>query len=98
MAVDKFASRLSLSRRNSQNPDQHAEQNQRAKKRERGVKRMELKVGIALQTMPGRQHGTSFCLRMATDGLSTILSHFREPGSSLSRACDKPVPWLTRWQ
>src|SRR5579864_7186047 len=98
MKLNRFAAPSRLSCRNSENPDQHAEQNQRAQKRERGVERVELEVGIALQTMPGRQHGTSFCLRMATDGLSTILSHFREPGSSLSRACDKPVPWLTRWQ
>ena len=52
--------------RHGQNPDQHSEKDQRAKKRKRGVQGMELKIRIALETMPCRQHKTSFCLRLAT--------------------------------
>lgn len=39
---------------------------------------MKLEIGIALQTMPCRQHRTSLIPHVATDRLSTILSHFQK--------------------
>jgi hypothetical protein len=50
-----------LTRRNGEEPDQQAEQNQRTENREKTMQRVELEVWIASETISCRQHRTSFC-------------------------------------
>jgi len=58
-----FASRsagATLPRRDRQEPHQQPEQEQSADQRKQCVQRVEMEVGIAIETMPRRQHRPSF--------------------------------------
>ena len=76
--------RANLSRRDSHEPNQQSEQDQRPEQRESRMQGMKLEVGIAL-TMPGGEHRDLLlhARSVAMDGLSRLFSHFEAQGARL---------------
>lgn len=60
-----------LARRHRQEPHQQPKQKQSADQREQGMQRVEMKVGIAIETIPRRQHETLLCTQGVPTGRLT---------------------------